>query len=84
MTDLIAGIFTLIYVLLWSPETVAYPQADCYYDPVHQICQPNLPAYPPQGYTQSCSDGAFYDSTHRICQGYVPSYPLPPFQGGLL
>lgn len=30
MADVIAGIFTLVYVLLWSPETVAYPQADAH------------------------------------------------------
>lgn len=27
IADLLAGIFTLVYVLLWAPETVAYPQA---------------------------------------------------------
>lgn len=82
MSDLIAGIFTLIYVLLWTPETVAYPAAGCYYDPLHQICQDTPPAYPPQGYEQSC-DGGYYDAAHQICQGYAPAYPLPPYSGGL-
>ena len=83
IADLLAGIFTLVYVLLWSPETVAYPQAGCYYDPVHQICQSYPPAYPPQGYEQTC-DGGYYDAAHAICQGHPPAYPIPPYEGGLL
>lgn len=35
MSDLIAGILTLIYVLLWSPETVAYPACNA----AQQTCQ---------------------------------------------
>lgn len=60
---------------------IVIPLAPCggngYYDPVHQICQPYLPASPQPGYDQTCS-GGYYDPAHGVCAPYEPAYP-PPF-----
>ena len=50
-----------------------------YYDPVHQICQPNMPGDPQPGYGQFCDGGNFYDPTHGVCAPYAPAYPPPMY-----
>lgn len=48
-----------------------------YYDPVHQICQPNMPGDPQPGYGRFCDGGNYYDPAHGVCAPYEPAY-LPP------
>ena len=50
-----------------------------YYDPVHQICQPNMPGSPQPGYGQFCGDGNYYDPAHQVCAPYPPAYPPPMY-----
>lgn len=50
-----------------------------YYDPVHQICQPNLTSTPEGGYGQVCPDGYVYDPVHGVCTNHMTPTPPPYF-----
>lgn len=50
-----------------------------YYDPVHQICQPNMPADPQPGYGRFCDGESYYDPAHGICAPNEPAYPPPMY-----
>lgn len=50
-----------------------------YYDPVHQVCSPNLVDDPQQGYGQVCPDGYVYDAEHGVCTNYMTPDPQAYF-----
>lgn len=54
-----------------------------YYDPAHQICQPNVPGIPGPGYGPDHTRNGWFDRQHGVTAPYAPAYPPPfyPWQG---
>lgn len=67
----------VISVLLWAHPPQSMCDRGSYYDPSHQICQPNIPGIPGAGYGPDHSQNGWFDRKHGVTAPYPPAYPGP-------